>query len=177
MEDGQIYMKNGVIYHHEELEIKHEPIDKLPVLPLTENDNILNEEVHIKDEPIDQRYLLPSSENRYFTNSSPIKTCSERMGWLFGDSKSVLDSTMPSEIDIIQHWIYHYDHGNEGFPKKMCKESKTKVTLETVKSVINHVQNLYPNREIMSQESVRSKLIRLILKAEGLILKHKVKKI
>ena len=94
MEDGQIYMKNGVIYHHEESKIKHEPIDKLPVLPLTENDNILNEEVHIKDEPIDQRYLLPSSENTNFTNSSPIKTCSERMGWLFGDSKSILDSTM-----------------------------------------------------------------------------------
>ena len=95
------------------------------------------------------------------------------MGWLFGDSKSVLDSTMPSEIDIIQHWIFHYDHGNEGSPKKMCKESKTKVTLKTVKSVITHVQNLYPNRDIMSQESVRTKLTRLILKAEGLILKHK----
>ena len=76
------------------IKIKHELIDKLPALPLTENDNILNEEVHIKDEPIDQRYLLPSSENTNFTNSSPIKTCSERMGWLFGDSKSVLDSTM-----------------------------------------------------------------------------------
>ena len=55
----------------------------------------------------------------------------------------------------------------------MCKESKTKVTLETVKSVITHVQNLYPKREIMSQESVRTKLTRLILRAERLILKHK----
>ena len=61
MEDGQIYMKNCVIYQHEDLEIKHEPIDKLPVLPLSENDNILNEEVHIKNEPINQGFILLST--------------------------------------------------------------------------------------------------------------------
>ena len=87
MEDGQIYMKNGVIYQHEEFKIKHEPIDKLPVLPLTENYNILNEEVHIKDEPIDQRYLLPSKENTNFTNSSICQKIKEEIPETYDKSK------------------------------------------------------------------------------------------
>ena len=70
MDEEEIDIKDELIDQNEFLQFKDKSIDQLSVLPLTENNNILNKEMHIKDEPINQGYLLSSKEHTNFTNSS-----------------------------------------------------------------------------------------------------------
>ena len=97
---------------------------------------------------------------------SPTKTCSERMGWLFGSPRAAFEpKTLPRDIDVIQMWMSCFDRtACESGKKQLSTDSKAEITNKIVEALTNHMKDLDTNMEmvLMEKRIIVTKVRRLI---------------
>ena len=124
----------------------------------------------VKEDP---KIQLPMSESGS-KPKSPIKTCSERMAWIFsrfGPPRTKFEpQIVPREIDVIQVWMSTFDNFASGLGKKILSaSSKSEVINQTIELLTNHMENLDATAELMDKRSLKTRFTRLITRADNLV--------
>ena len=109
---------------------------------------------------------------------SPIKTCSERMKWIFGDPMTNFEPhIVPREIDVLRVWMSCFDNFASGLAKKILSaSSKSEVINQTIELLTNHMKNIDATAELMDKRTLNTRFRRLITNAEVLERSNQAKK-
>ena len=102
---------------------------------------------------------------------SPIKTCSERMKWIFGDPMTNFEPhIVPLEIDVLRVWMSCFDNFASGLAKKILSaSSKSEVINQTIELLTNHMKTLDSTVDLLNKRALKTKFTRLISRAEHLV--------
>ena len=105
---------------------------------------------------------------------SPIKTCSQRMGWLFGPPRTNFEpKILPRDIDVIQVWMSCSDSLVGG--KKFTSELKVKTLNQTVGILSDHMKDFDKDVNLMEKKPLTTKVRRLVARADDLIRSNQAK--
>ena len=108
---------------------------------------------------------------------SPIKSCSERMKWLFGPPRTTFEpKILPSELEVIQVWMSCFDKtASESGKKILSASAKSGVINDMIDNLTGHMKDLDENIELMDKKVLTTKVRRLVTRAEKLVRENRAK--